>query len=76
MRYLLDSNVCVDYLNGRFPQVASRVQDLLPDDLCLISIVVAELRFRSLHGHRRRICLLDSVKKESRARTEESAKAL
>ena len=45
MKYLLDTNVCVDYLTGRFPQVQTRIQSLLPEDLCLSSIVVAELRY-------------------------------
>jgi len=45
MKYLLDSNVCVDYLTGRFPHVVKRIQDLMPEDLCLSSIVVAELRY-------------------------------
>lgn len=45
MKYLLDSNVCVDYLNGRFPQVTRKLQSLLPEELCLSSIVVAELRY-------------------------------
>jgi tRNA(fMet)-specific endonuclease VapC len=45
MKYLLDSNVCVDYLTGRFPHVVRRIQNLLPEDLCLSSIVVAELRY-------------------------------
>jgi tRNA(fMet)-specific endonuclease VapC len=45
MKYLLDSNVCVDYLTGRFPQVQRRIQSLLPEDLCLSSIVIAELRY-------------------------------
>ena len=45
MKYLLDSNVCIDFLTGRFPQVTSRIQNLLPEDLCLSSIVVAELRY-------------------------------
>ncbi len=45
MKYLLDSNVCVDYLTGRFPQVGRRIQNLIPEDLCLSSIVVAELRY-------------------------------
>ena len=45
MKYLLDSNVCVDYLTGRFPQVTNRIQNLLPEDLCLSSIVIAELRY-------------------------------
>ena len=45
MKYLLDSNVCVDYLTGRFPHVVKRIQDLMPEDLCLSSIVVTELRY-------------------------------
>lgn len=45
MKYLLDSNVCVDYLTGRFPQVTSRIQSVMPEELCLSSIVVAELRY-------------------------------
>ena len=45
MKYLLDSNVCVDYLTGRFPQVTNRIKRLMPADLCLCSIVVAELRY-------------------------------
>jgi len=45
MRYLLDTNVCVDYLTGRFPEVARRINGLKPADLCLSSIVVAELRY-------------------------------
>ena len=45
MKYLLDTNVCVDYLNGRFPQVARRIHRSAPEDLCLSSIVIAELRY-------------------------------
>jgi tRNA(fMet)-specific endonuclease VapC len=45
MKYLLDTNVCVDYLTGRFPHVQRRIQSLEPGDLCLSSIVVAELRY-------------------------------
>ena len=45
MTYLLDTNVCVDYLTGRFPSVAGRLRALDPSDVCLSSIVVAELRY-------------------------------
>jgi len=45
VKYLLDSNVCVDYLTGRYPSVTERIQGLLPEDLCLSAIVVAELRY-------------------------------
>jgi tRNA(fMet)-specific endonuclease VapC len=44
VRYLLDTNVCVDYLRGRKP-VVRRLRDSDPNDLCLSSIVVAELRY-------------------------------
>ena len=45
MKYLLDSNVCVDYLTGRFPLVKSRIQNLKPEDLCISAVVLAELRY-------------------------------
>ena len=45
MRYLLDTNVCVDYLRGRYPSVAAHIRDSAPDDLCTSSIVAAELRY-------------------------------
>ncbi len=45
MRYLLDTNVCVDYLTGRYPLVIERVQQASPEDLCVSSIVTAELRY-------------------------------
>ena len=45
MRYLLDTNVCVDYLTGRYPSVAARLRTLGPAMVCLSSVVVAELRY-------------------------------
>lgn len=43
--YLLDTNVCVDYLNGRYASVLERVRRATPGELCLSSVVVAELRY-------------------------------
>lgn len=54
MRYLLDTNVCVDYLTGRYPRVVARLQKSSPEDLCLSSVVVAELRYGADHSARRR----------------------
>jgi tRNA(fMet)-specific endonuclease VapC len=54
MRQLLDTNVCVDYLTGRYPQVVARVQRSSPDDLCLSCVVVAELRYGADHSVQRR----------------------
>ncbi len=45
MRYLLDTNVCVDYLNRRHAAVVDRLQAMVPEDLCLSSVVIAELRY-------------------------------
>lgn len=45
MRYLLDSNVCVDYLGGRYPGVVRRVTQETPDDLAVSAVTVAELRY-------------------------------
>lgn len=55
MGYLLDTNVCVDYLNGRFPAVTQRIHATAPDDLCTSSVAVAEMRYgadRSKHPKR------------------------
>src|SRR5437773_903649 len=67
MKYLLDTNVCVDYLNGRHPAVTRAMQKASPDDLCVSSIVVAELRYgaeKSAHrqrNHARLDVLLDEI---------------
>ncbi len=54
MRHLLDTNACVDYLTGRYPRVVARIQRSSPDDLCVSSVVVAELRYGADHSARRR----------------------
>lgn len=54
MRHLLDTNACVDYLTGRYPRVVARIQRSTPEDLCVSSVVVAELRYGADHSARRR----------------------
>lgn len=54
MRYMLDTNVCVDYLNGRYPAVTEAIQRSSPDDLCVSSVAVAELRFGAEKSANRR----------------------
>ena len=67
MRYLLDTNACVDYLTGRYPSVAARLRALGPSDACLSSVVVAELRYgadKSAHvrrNHRMLDTLMDKI---------------
>lgn len=45
MRFLLDTNVCVDFLNGRYSKVAKKLLGLPPDAVGVSSIAVAELRY-------------------------------
>jgi tRNA(fMet)-specific endonuclease VapC len=45
MKYLLDTNVCVDYLSGRHPAVVARIHHCTPSELGLSAVVVAELRY-------------------------------
>ncbi len=67
MRYLLDTNACVDYLSGRYSNVITRIQRSSPDDLRLSSVVVAELRYgadRSAHpkaNHSRLDALVEEI---------------
>ena len=53
MKYLLDTNVCVDFLNRRYPSVTERIRKSSPEDLCLSSVVVAELRYGADRSERR-----------------------
>ncbi len=43
MTYLLDTNVCVRYLNGRSPAVLRHLRTLRPIDVTVCSVVKAEL---------------------------------
>ena len=55
MRYLLDTNAWVDYLTGRYPTVVARIQQSPPDDLCLSSVVMAELRYGAEKSRRKKL---------------------
>jgi tRNA(fMet)-specific endonuclease VapC len=54
LRYLLDTNVCVDYLTGRHPNVAARLKAAHPEDLCVSAVVAAELRYGADRSRRPR----------------------
>ncbi|MEM9119372.1 MAG: PIN domain-containing protein [Cyanobacteria bacterium P01_F01_bin.56] len=45
MRYLLDTNTCIAYLNGSSVQVAEKLIQRSPDDLYICDIVKFELYF-------------------------------
>ncbi len=45
MRFLLDTNVCVDFLNSRYPRVRKKLLSSTPGSVAVSSIAVAELRY-------------------------------
>ncbi len=45
MTWLLDTNVCIRYLNGTSPRLRAKLNSVAPSELCVCSIVKAELYF-------------------------------
>ena len=43
MRYLLDTNACIRYLNGRSESLRQQIISKNPNDIALCSVVKAEL---------------------------------
>lgn len=50
MTYLIDTDVCVDYLRGRSPRLAKRLEDCDPSEVRLSVVTEAELRFGALNS--------------------------
>jgi tRNA(fMet)-specific endonuclease VapC len=50
--YLLDTDISVYLLNGRFPHIAARLAELPGDRIGTTAITAAELRFGALHSGR------------------------
>jgi tRNA(fMet)-specific endonuclease VapC len=50
MTYLLDTNTCIRYLNGRAPGVLARLQRTSVDEVALCSVVKAELSYGIRRG--------------------------
>jgi tRNA(fMet)-specific endonuclease VapC len=50
--FLLDTNTCIAVLSARQPRVAERMRSYRPADLCLCSVVKAELSFGALKSAR------------------------
>ena len=51
MTYLLDTNVCIRYMNGRAPGVLRRLQALQPVEVVVCSVVKAELFYGAQRSH-------------------------
>ena len=52
MRYLLDTNTCIAYLNGRSESVKNRLLSSEGEDLFLCSVVKAELTYGAMKSQR------------------------
>lgn len=51
MRYLLDTNTCIRYLNGRSESIRQHIESTSPQDILICSIVKAELFYGSQKSH-------------------------
>ena len=45
MRFMLDTNTCVDLIRRRNERILRRIQRLPPDDLCVSSVTLSELEY-------------------------------
>jgi len=65
VKYLLDTNTCIYYLNGSHPKIVERILRLGPAPLAVSSLTVAELYFGAARSarseaNRRRVALFAS----------------
>src|SRR5579883_949130 len=51
MKYLLDTNACIVYLNGRSLKVRQRLEAQQPADIALCSIVKSELFYGAMRSN-------------------------
>jgi tRNA(fMet)-specific endonuclease VapC len=51
MRYLLDTNVCVMYLNGRSASVRDRILSTPSDEMAVCSVVKTELFYGAMRSN-------------------------
>jgi tRNA(fMet)-specific endonuclease VapC len=62
MRFMLDTNTCVDVIRRRNDRVLRRMQRLRPDDLCVSSVTLSELEYgaaKSSDPQRNRLALAE-----------------
>ena len=52
MKYLLDTNTCIRYLNGRSESIANRLHQLQEGEAGVCSVVKAEMLFGAMRSHR------------------------
>ena len=49
--YLLDTNICIYAINGKYPKVKDRLLSISPDEICVSSISVGELEYGASKSH-------------------------
>jgi hypothetical protein len=52
MTYMLDTNACIRYLNGRAPSIRERLESLKPEDVVVCAVVKAELFYGANRSQR------------------------
>lgn len=52
MTYLLDTNTCIHYLNGRSEPIKVRLMTVLPEEVALCSVVKAELFYGAMKSQK------------------------
>lgn len=45
MRFMLDTDICIDLLRGRSPRLFARLREHRPDEISISSITLAELQY-------------------------------
>jgi len=51
MKYSLDTNACIRYMNGRAPLLRQKISTILASDIVVCSIVRAELAYGAAKSH-------------------------
>lgn len=62
MRYLLDTNVCARYLNGKSPAIRERLRATKREDIAVCSVVKAELFYGAMRSNNSEITLTRQLK--------------
>ncbi len=45
MRFMLDTNICIDLIRDRSAKILRRLKRLRPDDVCISSVTLSELEY-------------------------------
>jgi tRNA(fMet)-specific endonuclease VapC len=51
VRYLLDTNVCARYLNGKSPEIRTRIRSTNREDIAVCSVVKGELYYGAMRSN-------------------------